>query len=368
MLNIFRYWYDKYFASEEVVVLLLLIIGSTLFIAMLGRILAPVFTALVVAYLLQGLVSNLVRNRIPKVMAILCVYLMFIGLLLATIFILLPMTWGQLIHFVDEQLPRLLLEGQSLFQLLPQKYPEMISQTQANEWVGNIKKTLNALADDVVSFSFALLPNLMGILIFLVLVPVLVFFFLKDKEILVRYFLSWLPEDRAMLSQVWSEMNQQVSNYIRGKCVEILIVGSISYVAWVFLDLDYAVLLAMLVGFSVLIPYIGAAVATFPVALVGYFQFGFGSEWITLMVVYGVIQAVDGNVLVPLLFSEAVNLHPVSIIVAVLLFGGLWGLWGVFFAIPLATLIKSVANAWSSHIRQLNKISDEVSSQAVSTE
>jgi putative permease len=65
-----------------------------------------------------------------------------------------------------------------------------------------------------------------------------------------------------------------------------------------------------------------------------------------LFAVYVVIQGLDGNVLVPLLFSEAVNLHPVAIILAILFFGGIWGLWGVFFAIPLATLIKAIINAW----------------------
>jgi putative permease len=65
-----------------------------------------------------------------------------------------------------------------------------------------------------------------------------------------------------------------------------------------------------------------------------------------LFFTYGVIQFFDGNVLVPLLFSEVVNLHPIAIIVAVLLFGGIWGFWGVFFAIPLATLVKAVFNAW----------------------
>jgi putative permease len=67
------------------------------------------------------------------------------------------------------------------------------------------------------------------------------------------------------------------------------------------------------------------------------------------MLAYGIIQALDGNVVVPLLFSEAVNLHPVAIIVAVLVFGGLWGFWGVFFAIPLATLVMAVLHAWPSH-------------------
>jgi putative permease len=67
---------------------------------------------------------------------------------------------------------------------------------------------------------------------------------------------------------------------------------------------------------------------------------------------YGVIQLLDGNVLVPLLFSEAVNLHPVAIIVAVLFFGGIWGVWGVFFAIPLATLVSAIFSAWPTAIHE----------------
>ena len=65
-----------------------------------------------------------------------------------------------------------------------------------------------------------------------------------------------------------------------------------------------------------------------------------------VMGAYLVIQALDGNVLVPLLFSEAVDPHPIAIIVAVLVFGGVWGVWGIFFAIPLATLVKAVYNVW----------------------
>jgi putative permease len=64
------------------------------------------------------------------------------------------------------------------------------------------------------------------------------------------------------------------------------------------------------------------------------------------MIAYAIIQALDGNLLVPLMFSEVVNLHPVAIILAILVFGGLWGFWGIFFAIPLATLVKAVINAW----------------------
>jgi putative permease len=96
----------------------------------------------------------------------------------------------------------------------------------------------------------------------------------------------------------------------------------------------------------VLVPYVGAAVVTIPIGLLAYFQFGWGWEFGQVMIAYAIIQALDGNLLVPLLFSEVVNLHPVAIILAILVFGGVWGFWGIFFAIPLATFVKAVINAW----------------------
>ena len=162
---------------------------------------------------------------------------------------------------------------------------------------------------------------------------------------MLRYVGRVMPRNRVLANQVWVEMNQQISNYIRGKVLEIIIVGVTSYVAFAVLGLRYSVLLAVAVGLSVLIPYIGAAAVTVPVAIVALFQWGLTPEFYSLMIAYGIIQALDGNVLVPILFSEAVHLHPVAIIAAVLIFGGLWGFWGVFFAIPLATLVKAVLHA-----------------------
>jgi len=190
------------------------------------------------------------------------------------------------------------------------------------------------------------LPVLVTVLVYLILVPILVFFFLKDSDAIIEWAASFLPKERPVMSKIWHEMNDQIANYVRGKVMEIFIVAAVSYVAFAILKLNYAILLALAVGLSVVVPYIGAAVVTLPVAMIGFFQWGWGSEFFYLLLVYGIIQGLDGNVLVPLLFSEAVNLHPVAIILAVLVFGGLWGFWGVFFAIPLATLIKAILYAW----------------------
>ena len=133
-----------------------------------------------------------------------------------------------------------------------------------------------------------------------------------------------------------------MANYVRGKAVEVIVVGVASLIAFVALELNYAALLALGVGLSVIVPYVGAAAITFPVCLVAFWQFGLSDDFLFVFIAYSVIQFLDGNVLVPLLFSEAVNMHPVAIILAVLFFGSIWGLWGVFFAIPLATLIKAL--------------------------
>ena len=196
-------------------------------------------------------------------------------------------------------------------------------------------------------------PPVLGILtllVYLILMPLMVFFFLKDKAVIITWVKHFLPADRRLAGQVWADVDMQIGNYVRGKFIEIVIVWIVTYVTFALMGLQFSMLLGVLVGLSVVIPYVGAVTVTFPVAVIAYFQWGFTSDFAYIMIAYAVIQALDGNVLVPLLFSEVVNLHPIAIITAVLVFGGLWGFWGVFFAIPLATLVQAVLKAWPSGV------------------
>ena len=113
-----------------------------------------------------------------------------------------------------------------------------------------------------------------------------------------------------------------------------------------YFDLQYVALLSVLVGFSVLIPFLGAFIVTLPVAVLGLLQFGLTFDFWLLMGLYVILQMLDGYLLVPILFSDAVKLHPVIIMLAVFIFGGMFGFWGIFFAIPIATLIKAIWNSW----------------------
>tara|TARA_E500000081_G_C5952273_1_gene269881 strand:- start:102 stop:677 length:576 start_codon:yes stop_codon:yes gene_type:complete len=178
------------------------------------------------------------------------------------------------------------------------------------------------------------------------LFPILVYFFLFDRKNIIEGCLKIIPGDRAMLTQVWSEMDVQLSNYVRGKVFEIVIVGIAAALLFASFGLNYGALLAVLVGLSVLIPFVGAFSVTIPIVIIGLLQFGLGTQFYLLIGLYLLLQFIDGNLLVPLIFSEAVKLHPIVIILAVFIFGSMFGFWGVFFSIPLATFIKAVWNSW----------------------
>jgi putative permease len=338
-------WFRRTFSDPQVVILGVFLLSGAVVIFGLGSYLTPVFASIIIAYLLEAVVARLQRLGMARLPAVVLVFLLFLATFVFLLFGLVPMLSKQLSQLV-QQFPNYIAQGQALLVRLPEQYPQMVSEQQIQALTENLGTELARLGQQAVSWSLASVASVVGLLVFLVLVPVLVFFFLKDKGKLVDWFVSYLPSERHLVSSVWSEVEGQVANYVRGKAGEIVIIGAVTYVTFVALGLPYAALLATLVGFSVLIPYIGATVVTLPVALVAFFHWGWGIEFGQVMIAYGIIQALDGNVLVPLMFSEAVNMHPVAIIVAILVFGGLWGFWGVFFAIPLATLVQAVMRAW----------------------
>lgn len=348
-LEVIGSWINRHFANEEAIYLVVFIMLSMVVVLTMGRMLAPVFTGLIIAFLLQGMVTPLIRRRVPELVAVALAFVIFMGALIAAVLFIFPIISRQGYAFLNS-LPEILAQLQAALEQLPARYPGLLSEAQVNAWLEVAIVQLSEIGPRLLQYSLASLPSLMVLFIYLILVPILVFFFLKDRRQLMAWFQSLLPEERPLLDRVGLEMSRQMANYARGKVLEIMVVGVATYIAFELLGLTYAAFLALLVGVSVIVPFIGAAVVTVPVALLGFVQWGWSLEFAYLLITYSIIQAIDGNVIVPVLFSEAVDLHPVAIIVAVLAFGGLWGLWGVFFAIPLATLIKAIYNAWPRQV------------------
>ncbi|HSS64605.1 MAG TPA: AI-2E family transporter [Gammaproteobacteria bacterium] len=344
-MEVIRAWFRRHLSDPQVIGLAVVLLTGFAIIFVAGNMLAPVLASIIIAYLLEGMVAYLVRLGLPRFFAVLVVFCGFMAFVVFIIFGLMPLLSRQTTQLI-QQLPVMIGRGQDLLMTLPERYPQVFSVEQVRDLIAAIRAETLALGQEAVSLSLASVVGIITWIVYLFLVPLMVFFFMKDKQGIIGWMTGFLPKDRKLLADVWHEVDDQIGNYVRGKFVEIIIVWIVTYVTFVVLGLQFSLLLGVIVGLSVLIPYIGAIAVTIPVAIVAYFQWGFNADFAWVLAAYGVIQALDGNVLVPLLFSEAVNLHPVAIIAAILIFGGLWGFWGIFFAIPLATLVQAVLKAW----------------------
>lgn len=345
MFEMLKNWYKQKFNDPQTAVLLAILLVGFGTIYFFSDLLMPLLISIVFAYLLEWPIRFLTQHlKLPRMLSLVLVLGGFISLSVFLFVVMLPSLWNQAVKFFKD-LPSMLNLLNEWLQTLPEHYPELIDYAMLDSIMHSLKGKILGFGDSLLAFSLNSLVSLVGLGIYAFLVPLMVFFLLKDKNLFLNAFSQFLPENRHLAINVWAEMQQQIANYIRGKFLEILIVGIATYIIFLFFGLNYPLLLSVAVGLSVLVPYIGAVLVTIPVVLVALFQFGLSPDFYYILLAFVISQLLDGNVVVPFLFSEAVNLHPLTIIVAVIIFGGLWGFWGVFFAIPLATLVKAVINA-----------------------
>lgn len=345
-LRFLRDSFKRFLPNSQAVALAIILIVSFVLIYSLSGLLMPVFVSIVLAYLLEGVVGKAESMKMPRSPAVYLVFSVFMACLIFLLFYLIPIVSQQAVELV-QHIPEILNRAQIGIMRLPERYPQLVSESKIQQIMFAVQRELLTYGQNMLSISAASVVGLVSVMIYLFLVPMMVFFFLKDKQMLVAWFLQFMPRNRHLTVRVWEEVDVQIGNYVRGKFAEVFILWAVSYATYAAMGLNYAMLLAVLMGLQVIIPYIGATLVTFPVLGVAYFQWGFGGdEFMYIVIAYSIIQMLDGVILVPVLFSEAVNLHAIAIIIAILFFGGLWGFWGVFLAIPLATVVKAVLTAW----------------------
>ena len=344
MSDFLNKFFNRFFSNEESIYFAILLVSTFVFILLFGNVLLPVFISLVIAFLLNGLMVTLISFNFSRRISISITLLVFFGFYMS-LFTALP-SLGTQINNLLQNLPTIVASFQETLSNM-----NSFSEADVELIFSNLSSQISNLLSSALGQLAGTVSLMFNAILYAIMIPLMVFFFLKDKEELLPLAASVLPADNDFMRTVFTEMNGQLFNYVTGKFIEMLIVSTASYIVFAILGLPYAVLIAILVGLSVIIPIFGAILVTIPVVLIGLYEWGLTENFYWLLGLYLVIQMLDGNVLVPLLFSNRNNLHPVVIIIAVLFFGGIWGFWGLFFAIPLATFIKAIINSWPEPLK-----------------
>ena len=345
MIKLIKDWYTDNFTDPNQVSLALVLIFSIIVTYILVQTIAPILVAIVLAYMLEGLVQHLIKiTKATRHFSVIVVFFLFLIISILTLFMLLPLLLDQLTLLV-KSLPEIFNKSKQLILGLYDENEYIPKDYIDNIFLG-LQGETSKVGNSIFTFSLASAGGLFAIIVYAILVPIMIFFMLFDKEIINSWIARFFPKKLELTRRAYSELNLKIGNYIRCKFIEIMIVWISSFILFFALGLNYSLLLSFLCGLSVIIPYVGMIAVTIPIILVAYFQWALGSEFWYVIIGHLLIQAVDGNVVVPILFSDAVNIHPFAILLSILFFGSVWGIWGVFFAIPLAVLISTILNVW----------------------
>ncbi len=244
MYSYIRKWYQSRFSDPQAVTLVFILAGITALIYFASGLLAPLFVALVLAFLLEWPVAQMLRIGINRTTGASIVLFAFVGVMLLVSLVLVPSIWNQGIAFAAE-VPNMLDKGLKMAQEFVSQYPQFISSEQLNTMVNELKKLTDT--QHLLDFGKQLLgfsASLLVLMVYVILVPLLVFFFLKDKDQLLQGSKRFIPKNRDLARKVWLEMDQQIFNYIRGKIIEIVIIGvavMCSLPLWIFVMQPYSV-------------------------------------------------------------------------------------------------------------------------------
>lgn len=351
MKTILEKWFKRNFSDPEAVSLVVVLMVLFIIFMTMGAVLFPIVASLIIAYLLNGFVVRLEKLKLPHLLAVSLVFSLFIGFVVFILIWLLPLLFQQLTNLFTET-PRMLIRGQQFLLNLQKLHPEFFSPQRVNNIINEFGKLLSTFGQIILSISLASISNIITIIIYLIVAPILVFFFLKDKQQIKIWLRHLLPEKHQTISKILRDIDCKIADYISGRLIEIIIVTTICLVVFLFMGLNFAILLSVCVGISVIIPYVGAVLVTIPIIIIAFLQWGFTTNFAYLLIIYAILITIDANILVPLLFSGRMKIHPVGIIIALLIFGYLWGFWGVFFALPLATLVESLITNWPQTIEK----------------
>jgi putative permease len=336
-------WFNRMFSSEQALALLttLAVAAGTIYF---HSIFSPLLVALMIAYLLQQPI-NLLARYLPYFYATVIVFSLFMIVLLGVAVMLIPLIFHQIDHFTQE-FPSMLQQLQQTLNILSTQHPTLLPLETIAQCSAFLHKGLQNLSGEVLKLAIKALPSALSFIVYLILMPLIIFFMNKDKDYLLGLLRGLYPQKSDKILLIAQEINLQLGNYIRGKVLQMIIVAFLCGSVFEYFGLNYALIFALSMGVSVFIPYVGATLATIPFVIAAYGQFGFATVFWQLLGMFILVQELDANLIVPLIFSEAVSLHPLFIIVAIIVFGSIGGVAGVFFAIPLASVIKALLLYW----------------------
>lgn len=350
--------FSKFFLNNKFVIamLILFIIGLnvlvysrvsfifTPIVVIVKTIILPIILTGIVYYLTVPIVNYLEKKRVKRVYSIIVLYLVIIGLLTILISSVIPVLKEQTLSLIDNSTDYF-EQGVDVVQSITGSNVVNQIQQSGNFDFNQILNELQARGTSMLNNLFSNLTSFVGavteVIIAIVTVPFILFYLLKDGKKLPVYILKLLPvRFRSQSYEVMSEMNHQISSYIRGQIIVSFVIGILLYIGYLIIGLDYAPVLAVIAAFTSVVPYLGPAIAITPAIIIAIVTSPF--MLLKLIIVWTVVQLVEGKLITPQIMGRNIRVHPITIIFVILTAGNLFGVVGVILAVPGYAILKVI--------------------------
>lgn len=294
----------------------------------------------VFAYLLDPLLVWLERKSIRRDAGLALVYLLLAVMAFFFIVFLVPMLttrWQELIGNLPGYLQKIKQLSSEVRNSYQPKFGAAEWQWLFDSFTGNLDKVTGGLGSGMFSAASSVALNLFNLL----LAPILVFFMLHYKREIKASMTNWLPpQHRELILLIGVEVDRSVGGFLRGQLLVSVIVAILSAGALYLLGVDYPLFNGLFAGIASILPFIGVILATIPPLFFAYVEFQTVSSLLSVMAAFSIIYFVEGYLIKPLVFKEAMNLNPLVTIIFVMALGELMGFWGILLAIPIASALK----------------------------
>ncbi|GAB3806529.1 AI-2E family transporter [Virgibacillus kimchii] len=308
------------------------------FFAFIWQLFLPFLIAGLIAYLLYPIIVKIEDWNIPRSIAILSIYLLFFGGIGYLIYRVYPATIVQL-RDLSEQLPQFISMYQTFINQMYEStsfLPETVHD-KMDELILRVESSI----DHLLSRLAAGFTRIFDMIIIITVIPVLVFYFLKDYGKWKKLFKKYIPvKHRTNVNNILHGIDKSLGGYIRGQLIVSLFVAVTAFILFEILSLEYALLLAIIMGVTNLIPYFGPIIGAVPAVAIA-FTVSLNTVIFVIIAIF-VIQLLESNMIAPYIVGRSIAIHPVAIIFALLLGGKISGVIGMVLAVPLLTVLKVI--------------------------
>ena len=305
----------------------------------LGKIINPFVYALILAYILDPLVELLEKRKIKRIWAILLVFLLvfaIIGIAFATI---IPSLTGDLSGIIED-IPNIVDFTEKLIvdlrageiEFIPEEFQDFLNvedqMSKAGEYLRNAFRGI-----------FDALVNSPGTLLDIIITPIITFYYLKDKDRIIKAFTQDIPEAAmSKIKELAGDMDKVLGGFIKGQITVAAFVGILTGIGCFFIGVPYALTVGLVAGITNIIPYFGPWLGGVLPVVLGFMEKPIMALWVVILII--VIQQIEATFLSPQIMSHSVGLHPLLVMFSVLFFGSMFGIPGMIIGVPLMGVLK----------------------------